>query len=103
MVHTARTLNFVQFFCPGTLDGSVALAWYFVDEANPYADAIARLLPRELGAVVPTIWPLEIANSFLTGERRRRSTPARSAKWAGFFEVLPITMGRVQREPSERF
>lgn len=74
------------------LDGSVALAWYFADEANPYADAIARLLPRELEAVVPTIWPLEIANAFLTGERRRRSTPAQSAKWAGFLEVLPITI-----------
>lgn len=74
------------------LDGSVSLAWYFADEANPYADSIARLLPRELEAVVPTIWPLEVVNAFLTGERRKRSTPAQSAKWAAFFEMLPITI-----------
>src|SRR5436309_2264685 len=44
------------------LDGSVALAWYFTDEADAYANAVARCLPRTR-AVVPAIWPLEVANA----------------------------------------
>ena len=36
------------------LDGSVTLAWYFKDEANPYADAIASRFP-DVQAVVPAI------------------------------------------------
>lgn len=53
------------------LDPSLALAWYFEDERTPEADA---LLDRvvEQGAVVPTLWRLEIANGFQTAIRRRR-------------------------------
>jgi hypothetical protein len=36
------------------LDGSLTLAWYFADEVNPYADAVALgLTTRE--AVVPSL------------------------------------------------
>jgi hypothetical protein len=34
------------------LDGSLTLAWYFADEADPYADAVAHALTAR-GAVVP--------------------------------------------------
>ena len=64
------------------LDGSVSLAWYFKDEADPYADAIATRFPG-VQAVVPTIWPLEVANAVLMGERRKRSTEAQATKVAG--------------------
>lgn len=60
------------------LDRSVALAWYFKDEAVSYADQVAGAFPAAQ-AVVPTIWPLEIANAVLMGERRgvaRRRRPA---------------------------
>ncbi|WP_237722678.1 type II toxin-antitoxin system VapC family toxin [Singulisphaera acidiphila] len=46
------------------LDGSVAMAWYFADESNPYADAI--LTDLETGrALVPSLWPLEVVNTVL--------------------------------------
>jgi predicted nucleic acid-binding protein len=73
------------------LDGSVALAWYFKDEADRYADAVAARFPNA-HAVVPVIWPLEIANAVLMGERRKRSTEAQATKWLGYLRSLPITV-----------
>jgi predicted nucleic acid-binding protein len=71
------------------LDGSVALSWYFADEADSYADAVAARFPQ-VRAFVPAIWPLEIANALLMGERRKRSTAAQAAKWLSYLESLPI-------------
>jgi predicted nucleic acid-binding protein len=77
---------------PGfVLDGSIALAWYFADEADAYADEVARQLPS-VSAIVPTIWPLEVANAVLMGERRKRSTSAQAATWIGHLLTLPITV-----------
>ena len=71
------------------LDCSVTLAWYFKDEANSYADAVATRFPS-IQAVVPAIWPLEVANAVLMGERRKRSTAAQAARWLGYLISLPI-------------
>jgi predicted nucleic acid-binding protein len=73
------------------LDGSVAVAWYFKDEADPYADAVAACFPGER-AVVPSVWPLEVANAVLMGERRKRSTEAQAAKWLAYLHSLPVTV-----------
>jgi predicted nucleic acid-binding protein len=73
------------------LDASVTLAWYFQDEADPYADDVARQLPATQ-AIVPSIWPLEVANAVLTGERRKRGTAATAAQWIGYLTSLPITV-----------
>jgi predicted nucleic acid-binding protein len=73
------------------LDGSLALAWYFKDEADPYADAVAARFP-EVRAAVPVIWPLEVANAVLMGERRRRSAEAQAAKWLAYLGSLPIVV-----------
>ena len=77
----------VQF----VLDCSVVLAWYFPDEANSYADAVARQLST-IDAIVPSLWPLEVANGILMGERRKRSTIEQSTRWLAFLESLPITI-----------
>jgi predicted nucleic acid-binding protein len=69
------------------LDASLALAWYFKDEADPYADAVAAAR-----AAVPLIWPLEVANALLMGERRQRSTEAQAAKWLTYLGFLPIAV-----------
>jgi len=57
------------------LDSSIALAWCFADEKDPYADAIAASFPA-LEATVPGLWPLEVANALIVGERRGRNTQA---------------------------
>ena len=52
------------------LDASVALAWCFPDEQSPYADQVLQALEGR-SVLVPAIWPLEIANGLLVGERRK--------------------------------
>ena len=71
------------------LDSSVTLAWYFADEADPYANAVAGQLPTAR-AIVPGIWPLEVANVILMGERRKWSTEAQAGKWLKYLSRLPI-------------
>jgi predicted nucleic acid-binding protein len=71
------------------LDCSVTMAWYFKDEANAYANAVRKSLSRAR-AVVPGLWPLEVANTLALGERRRRSTEAEASKWLRYLRMLPI-------------
>ena len=71
------------------LDGSVAMAWYFADESDPYADSVLAAL-GSARALVPSLWPLEVANAVLVGERRRRSTEAQAAAWLGILGSLAI-------------
>lgn len=57
------------------LDASLALAWYFQDEATPATD---RILDRvaENGAVVPALWRLELANGLQVAVRRGQISTA---------------------------
>jgi predicted nucleic acid-binding protein len=71
------------------LDGSVTMVWGFVDEADAYAEAILEQMP-ELQAHVPPLWPLEVANALLVGERRRRITPAETARFLTILGGFPI-------------
>ena len=53
------------------LDPSLALSWYFEDERTAEADALLdQVVDR--GAVVPSLWRLEVANGFQTAIRRKR-------------------------------
>jgi predicted nucleic acid-binding protein len=80
------------------LDCSVTLAWYFKDEANEYANSVRRSLSRA-DAIVPALWPLEVANILVLGELRRRSTEAEASKWLRYLQMLPI---RVDEETAAR-
>ncbi len=71
------------------IDASIALSWCFADEADPYADTIARALP-DLHLVVPTLWHVEIANALLMAERRKRSSAADTARWIDYLRSLPL-------------
>src|SRR5262245_13548416 len=73
------------------LDTSVTMAWFFADERNKYADAV-RLGITQSQAFVPTLWPLEVANITVMGERRNRATPAQAASWFELLSMLPITV-----------
>jgi len=53
------------------IDASVALAWCFPDKASEYADGVLVAL-EDRTAMVPAIWPVEVANALLVGERRKR-------------------------------
>lgn len=53
------------------LDGSMALAWCFMDEATPAVDAIMLEAARD-GATVPSLWRFEVANGLQMAVRRKR-------------------------------
>lgn len=71
------------------VDNSVVMSWCFEDEASPYTEAALDRL-RETQAVVPVIWPFEVANVLLIAERRHRLTEAQSAHFAQLLQALPI-------------
>ena len=75
----------------------------FKDEATPYTNAVLAALATGRAAV-PALWPLEVANVLLMGERRERSTQAQAARWLRFLDALPIPSitGRLVW-PSTRF
>jgi len=73
------------------LDGSVTMVWGFEDEADEYAEAILERMP-DLQAHVPSLWPLEVANALLVGERRRRITSAETARFLAILGAFPITV-----------
>jgi predicted nucleic acid-binding protein len=73
------------------LDGSVTLVWGFEDESDTYAAAILERMP-DMHAHVPTVWPLEVANALIVGERRRRIAPADSARFLMILATFPIAV-----------
>jgi predicted nucleic acid-binding protein len=79
------------------LDASVAISWCFPGdrtENTPYSRAILEYI-AEADAVVPEIWPFEIANGiFVAYSKRKRITEADIFEYIRLLESLPI---RVQR------
>ncbi len=71
------------------LDCSVAMAWCFEEESDGYTDAVLDGLV-EGTAVVPSHWPLEVANVLLIAERRGRLKEADSTRFLELLGALPI-------------
>jgi predicted nucleic acid-binding protein len=76
---------------PFVLDNSVAVAWGFEDEDSAYADRTLGLLDAD-PAVAPAVWPLEVANAILVGERRGRLSAADTARFLELLGGLPIAV-----------
>ncbi|MHC5539056.1 type II toxin-antitoxin system VapC family toxin [Singulisphaera rosea] len=73
------------------VDSSVAIAWCFSDEQDTYSQSVLDALASKT-AFVPDLWHLEVANTLLVGERRKRSTQAETVAWMHFLTELPITV-----------
>ena len=58
---------------PFVLDASLTLSWCFRDEDTPYSRSVLASLQSN-HAVVPALWPFEIANVLALAERRGRIT-----------------------------
>lgn len=76
---------------PFVLDASVALAWALPDESSSYANSAIELL-RGDDALVPGIWPLELANGLVMAVRRRRISEADAARSADLALGLSIVV-----------
>lgn len=73
------------------IDSSVAISWCFPDEQDAYSQSVLDALASER-AIVPDLWHLEVANTLVVGERRKRSTQANTVTWLGFLSSLPIAV-----------
>ena len=71
------------------VDASVTLTWCFEDEVRPYSENVLDLFLGS-SALVPSIWPLEIVNALVVGERRGRLTEAQTARFVQLLGELPI-------------
>ena len=71
------------------IDSSVAIAWCFADERDDYSQSVLDAVAFQ-PAFVPDLWHLEVANTLVVGERRKRSTQAETIAWLNFLAELPL-------------
>ncbi|NBP24462.1 MAG: hypothetical protein EBU81_07920, partial [Proteobacteria bacterium] len=76
------------------LDCSVTMAWFFDGEATPLTDEILDHLNQSGSAIVAGHWLLEVTNTVLMAERRKRCTPSDSAHFMGILRSLAIEVDR---------
>jgi len=75
------------------VDASMAAAWLFEDERTDAAFAVFADVTAN-GAVVPSLWKLEIASLLRTAERRGRCTEALADALLDRLQSLPINVDR---------
>jgi|SRR5579872_1496984 len=80
------------------LDASVALAWCFPDEISPAAEKLLDFLADGAKAIVPAIWPFEVANALLTAEKRKRLSMAQVTAALRNLGQLPIAIDPAQMD-----
>jgi predicted nucleic acid-binding protein len=74
---------------PFVLDASVGVVWHLEDESSEYSERILqRLLVDD--ALVPGIWPMELANVLLVAERRGRLLRDKVTTALELSRTLPI-------------
>ena len=73
------------------LDCSVTMAWCFADEADAYADSVLATL-ADGEALVPAIWPLEVANVLAVAKRRSRLQESDTLRFVELLGALPIAV-----------
>jgi predicted nucleic acid-binding protein len=73
------------------LDASVTVAWCFADETSSYTEGVLDLLIQE-PAIVPVVWPFEVANALWVGERRHRMNAGQVAASLEQLLDLPIVV-----------
>ncbi|WP_372422171.1 type II toxin-antitoxin system VapC family toxin [Salinarimonas chemoclinalis] len=68
------------------LDSSMTLSWFFEDERTEAGLALLLRIPST-GALVPSLWKVEVANALATAVRRGRCTP----------DLVEATLSRLER------
>lgn len=71
------------------LDCSITLAWFFEDEKSDYTDSILEKL-KNSKAIVPSIWPLEVANVLHLAKKKKRITELQAVGFIDILSSLPI-------------
>lgn len=71
------------------LDCSIAVSWCFEDKASEECDALLERV-RDEGALVPSLWHLELGNVMIQAERRGRVMSADVTTRLELIGDLPI-------------
>jgi predicted nucleic acid-binding protein len=79
------------------LDSSLTMAWYLEDEESEYADSVLGALPEQ-EALVPPLWPYEVANGLWIAERRGRTTLTHIQRALALLQPLPIRVDAAAHE-----
>lgn len=72
------------------IDASIALSWCFEDEATAETDRLFEFV-RDEGAIVPSLWHLELGNVLLQAEKRKRLSAEDVTTRLRLISALPIT------------
>lgn len=78
---------------PFVLDSSMTLSWFFEDESTRATERVLDLLMAH-GAVVPSLWTLEVINVLSLAERKGRTTAAKSDLFRLRLDALRIEVDR---------
>jgi predicted nucleic acid-binding protein len=73
------------------IDASATVAWFFEDEQTPPIVTLGQQVAAH-GAIVPQLWPLEVANVLTMAVRRNRLSPEKRAAGLVQLSNLPITI-----------
>jgi len=72
------------------LDASATMPWCFEDEATRWTEALADRFSLGLQALVPSHWPIEVANALLIAQSRGRITGRQSEEFCEDLAALAI-------------
>jgi predicted nucleic acid-binding protein len=81
------------------VDASVALCWYFEDQAAAYTEAVFECLAQGDQALVPSVWPLEMVNALVVAWRQKSVTSEQLEDFIADLKDLPV---EVDSQGSER-
>jgi predicted nucleic acid-binding protein len=72
------------------LDCSITMGWFFKEEQCDYSWKILDSLERA-SAVVPFLWNMEVTNTIINGEKRKRTDANKAFEFMEFLDTLNIT------------
>jgi predicted nucleic acid-binding protein len=81
------------------LDASITLAWFLDRPTTQYADHMRERLLRGDRGVVPSLWQLEVANGFISAERRSALTPSETTEALQSLDVVIAQSMESSRDP----
>lgn len=71
------------------VDCSFVMTWFFEDEKQELAERVLDQL-SSFTLLVPQIWLLEVINTLVVGERRKRTNSLKSQQFLQALEKFPI-------------
>ncbi len=75
------------------LDCSIAMAWCFEDEKTEVTEKIFdQFRADKLMALVPAIWPFEVANVLLIAQKRQRISAVKTSEFQEALNMLSIVI-----------